>query len=86
MTSTLGQRTKAYFGLRDDEHRVSAPSVSRQAAVTVAWFLAGILIWSVWSATVGSWVVVFGVITLVVIPMVRHLQHRADQRRNSPAE
>jgi Flp pilus assembly protein TadB len=83
MASIMGQRTKTYLGLGSDEVRVTAPSVRRQAAVTVLWLLAGIVIWILWSASIGSWLVFFGLIMLVGLPIIRNLRRRADRRQDT---
>ena len=38
------------------------------------WLLTGIVIWIFWSAKVGSWLVIFGLIMGVVIPILKHRQ------------
>lgn len=82
MASTIGQRTKHYLGLSDDDELTASvpPSVRRQVAITVVWLLAGILIWTFWSVTFGIWIVAFGVIMLFVVPIVRVQQNKADER------
>ena len=81
--STIGQRTKAYFGLTDLDGRATstASAARRQVALTVAWLLAGILIWIFWSVSFGRWLVIFGLMMLVIVPIVRKRQRKADQRR-----
>jgi hypothetical protein len=85
VTPTIGQRTKSYFGRGDDEDRVTATSIGRHVAAAVVVLLVGILIWSFWSTSFGSWLVFFGVITVAVLPIVRHRQRKTHQRRNRPA-
>jgi hypothetical protein len=82
VTPTIGQRTKSYLGLGNEDDRVSVVSIRRQVAVAVAVLLAGILIWSFWSASFGSWLVFFSVTTGVVLPIVRNRQRKADRRRD----
>ena len=83
MASTIGQRTKIYLGLADDDELATSasPSVRRQVVLTTVWLLAGIVIWIFWSVTFGSWLFFFGLIMLVAIPIVRHRQRKADERR-----
>ncbi len=83
MKSTVGQRFKAYTGLGSDDHGLTTAadaSTRRQVAIAVLWLLAGILIWTFWSATFGGSLVFVGLIYVVIAPMVRHYQRKADQR------
>jgi hypothetical protein len=83
MTSTIGQRTKTYLGLGPDKDGLTTAtgrSVRQQLAIAGVWLLVGVLIWSFWSASIGSWMVLFGLIMLVVVPLVRHRQRKADRR------
>jgi hypothetical protein len=86
MASTIGQRTKTYFGFTDGDELTTStsPSVRRQLGITAVWLLAGIMIWVFWSATFGRWLVFFGLAMLVVVPLVRFGQRKADGRRGRP--
>jgi len=85
MKSTIGQRSKTYLGLASDDDGLTTAadaSVRRQLAIAALWLSAGILIWTFWSATFGGWLFFFGLIYLVIAPMVRYYRRTADQRRD----
>jgi hypothetical protein len=85
MKSTIGKRSKAYLGLVSDEDGLTTAagaSIRRQVAIAVLLLSAGILIWVFWSAPIGGWLFFFSLIYVVIAPMVRRYQRKADQQRH----
>jgi hypothetical protein len=83
MGSTVGQRTRAYFGLAPDNGEqppADRTLRTRQVVVGAVLLSASVLIWIFWSARFGSWMFYFTLIFAVILPVHGYYQRRDDHR------